>query len=130
MRMDFENIDHITTQAPFNSLPIKPEMLEKIKANMQAHGFDKSEAIHLWGNICIDGHTRLKAAKELDVKIVPIFRHEFQDETEALAYTIHKQCDRRNITDDQILYWVEVLDVRGQRGGDKKSDKIKAQMHL
>jgi protein gp37 len=49
----------------------------------------------------------------------------FATEDEALAYAIHLQRNRRNLTDAEIIRCIEALDRRKQRGGDHKSENYK-----
>ncbi len=45
--------------------------------------------------VCIDGHTRLQAAKNLGIEEVPVFVHEFDTEEEAVEKAIKLQRNRR-----------------------------------
>jgi hypothetical protein len=126
----------IKTHSLFEALfPINPELLEEIEKDMRDDGFDDSQRIVLatWTGqkepVCIDGHTRLKAAINVGIDIVPVWEHEFETEEEALQKAIKLQKNRRNMTDADLLRCVEALDKRDSHGGDRKSDeaKIKAQ---
>jgi len=114
-------ISAIITRPPFNELfTISPAVLENIKLAMAEGGYDQSQPIVLWEgeNVVIDGHTRLQAAKEVGLKEIPVFHKNFADEDEALAYAIHNQRNRRNLTDAELLRCIEALDKRKERGGD------------
>ncbi len=114
-------LDQITKAEPFASLfTIKPEVIEAIKADMQTNGFDPSKPISVWRKpdgtrILIDGYTRVRAAEELGLLRVTAYEKIFASEAEALAYAIHTQKDRRNLSDTEILRLVQLID-RPQTG--------------
>jgi len=74
----------------------------------------------------LDGHTRLLAAQAAGIEDVPVAWKSFASEDAAVAYAIHCQRDRRNLTGADILRWVGELDRRKQRGGDHKSVEAKS----
>ena len=120
-------ISAIITRPPFNELfAISPAVLENIKQAMAEGGYDQSQPIVLWEgeNVVIDGHTRLQAAREVGLEDIPVFYKRFADEGEALAYAIHNQRNRRNLTDAEILRCIEALDRRKERGGDRKREEF------
>jgi protein gp37 len=120
-------VSAIITRPPFNELfTISPAVLENIKLAMAEGGYDQSQPIVLWEgeNVVIDGHTRLQAAREVGLDDIPVFYKRFADEGEALAYAIHNQRNRRNLTDAEILRCIEALDRRKGRGGDRKSEEF------
>jgi protein gp37 len=122
-------IDEIKTQEPFNSIfDINDAILQAIKENMEEQGYDEALPIVLWGNIVIDGHTRLEAAKQAGIKDIPVVQYEFKSERHALEYAIHNQRNRRNLTQAEILRCIEALDKRQKRGGDRKSKEFKNQI--
>lgn len=109
----------IITRSPFNELfTVNPAVLENIKLAMAEWGYDPSQPIIVWEgeNVVVDGHTRLQAAREMGLEDIPVCYKRFADEDEALAYAIHNQQNRRNLTDAELLRCVEVLDKRKQRG--------------
>ena len=119
-------ITALRTRKPFSTLfPPQPEVLAAIKEDMEEHGFDPSKPIDVWRDVgklvVVDGHTRLQAATEAGLGEVETYAHEFTDETEALEYAIRNQSRRRNLTAAELLRCVEALDVRKQRGGDRRS---------
>uniref|UniRef100_A0A6M3ILD5 ParB-like N-terminal domain-containing protein n=1 Tax=viral metagenome TaxID=1070528 RepID=A0A6M3ILD5_9ZZZZ len=112
-------IDKIYTADPFQGLfPVKQDVFDAIRDDMRDFGYDDSQPIIVWKSkgLVIDGHTRLKAAKELGLTEVYISEKEFQDEDEALAYAIHNQRDRRNLTDADLLRCVRIVDERKKKG--------------
>jgi len=112
-------LSHLITRPPFNNLfAISPAVLENIKQAMAKGGYDQSQPIVLWEgeNVVIDGHTRLQAAREVGFEEVPVFYKSFADEDEALAYAIHNQRHRRNLTDAEIIRCIEALDKRKRQG--------------
>jgi|GEM_PF-1574099 ParB family chromosome partitioning protein len=109
-------LDQITKADPFQSLySIKPEVLKAIRSDMEAHGFDHSKPVNVWNRddgsrILVDGYTRVLAAEEAGLLTVTAFESSFTDEASALAYAVHMQRDRRNLTDAELLGLVEKID--------------------
>jgi ParB-like chromosome segregation protein Spo0J len=131
--MDRMKTTEIRTNETFTNLfPIKAEVLSKIEEHIRENRFLISHPLDLakWGDlkepVCIDGHTRLQAAKNLGLEEVPVITHELDSEDEALELAIHLQQNRRNITDAEIFACVQALDKRHQRGGDRRSDEAKS----
>ena len=131
--MEMMNPREIKTHKSFEALfPIRPELLGKIENDMREGTYDISQPIILatWEGqkepVCIDGHTRVKAAINAEIENVPVFTHEYDDEQEALEKAIRLQRNRRNITDAEILACVEALDARKPRGGDRRSEEAKS----
>ncbi len=107
--------DDITTVPLFKNLfPADEKIKDSIKESMMKDGFDKSKPIDIWNGVCIDGHTRLAAAKEVGIK-VEVFKHNFANDDEALEYAIHNQRDRRNLTSADIVRCVGMLDKRATK---------------
>jgi hypothetical protein len=128
-----KNPEEIKTHPTFESLfPIKPDLLEKIEQDMRDGRYDHSQPIILatWEGqeepICIDGHTRLKAAINVGIEEVPVYVHEFNTEQEALEKTIKLQRNRRNMTDVEIMACVKALDKKKPRGGDRRSEAVRS----
>ena len=122
------NIDELKEAEPYKSLfRIDRSVLESIKADMRQNGFDRSQPITVWlklegdEHIVIDGHTRLEAARELGIEIIPVARRLFDNEEAAIRFAIDSQNNRRNLTDADILHLVEIVDKLLPRGGDRKS---------
>lgn len=114
-------LDQLTKAEPFASLfSIKPEVFEAIKADMAVNGFDPSKPVNVWRKadgtrVLIDGYTRVRAAAELGLLRVTAYEKTFASEAEALAYAIHTQKDRRNLSDAELLRLIELVD-RPQEG--------------
>jgi ParB family chromosome partitioning protein len=119
-------ISEITTRSPFKDLfTINHTVLKAIEDDMKKYGFDESAPIVLLkeGNVVIDGHTRLQAAKNAGLKEVDVCMADF-DEPTAVEYAIHNQRDRRNITDADMLRCIEAVDNRAGRWPSKNPDDI------
>lgn len=122
-------IASIRCAEPFQSLfPIDMPTLGKISDHMKANGFDVACPLIIWseGNVLIDGHTRLLAARECGISSVPVIKKHFASEDAAVEYAIHCQRDRRNLSDADVLRWVAELDRRKARGGDRRSAEAKS----
>lgn len=62
----------------------------------------------------------LRSAQAAGLEAVYVFSHEFDDEKDALAYAIHNQRDRRNLTADYILRCIFFIDTLKQAGRPEK----------
>jgi ParB family chromosome partitioning protein len=113
-------IDDIKTASPFCDLfPVRKRVLDDIVWDMRRNGYDNSQPLVLWkdhGNVVIDGHTRLSAAKKANIYQIPIIFKAFSDEEDALKYAIACQKNRRNLSDSELVACVVEL--------DKRKDKI------
>jgi hypothetical protein len=131
--MDTRKVSEISTHGTFEQLfPIRDELLEKIEQDMREGSYDLSQPVILatWNGqkepVCIDGHTRLKAANNAGIEELPVFFHEYGTEQEALEKAIKLQQNRRNMTDADIIVYVAALDSRRLRGGDRRSEQAKS----
>lgn len=110
-------IDQLVTKSPFKDLfPVDGATLCAITESMTQDGFDASKPVDVWGQVVIDGHTRLQAARAAGLSEVETWAHDFADETDALEYAIHNQRNRRNLTAAEIVRCVAALDERKQQG--------------
>ncbi len=109
-------LDQLTKAEPFALLfSIKTEVFEAIKADMAVNGFDPSKPVNVWRKadgtrVLIDGYTRVRAAEELGLLRVTAYEKTFATEAAALAYAIHTQKDRRNLSDAELLRLIELVD--------------------
>jgi hypothetical protein len=131
--MDTMSPREIHTHESFKALfPINPELLAKIENDMREGTYDLSQPVILatWKGqkepVCIDGHTRLRAAINVGVEEVPIWIHEFDSEQEAIGHAIKLQQNRRNMTDAELMVCVALLDSKRPRGGDRRSEEAKS----
>jgi ParB family chromosome partitioning protein len=82
---------------------------------MKANGFNPSKPVNVWKkpdgtHTLIDGYTRIRAAEELALLRVTAYEKTFGTEAEALAYAIHIQHERRNLSDAELLRLIELVD--------------------
>lgn len=113
MENNFMNISELNIQDPFVSIfPIGNDTLESIRQDMDTNGFDPVFPIIVWEgkNIVVDGHTRFAAAKSVGLEEVPVLFKNFDNEDDAVLYSFHIQRNRRNMSDDDILRCLELLD--------------------
>jgi protein gp37 len=94
---------------------------------MLNNGFDPTCPIILgkgdWTDVSvvIDGHTRLQVANNL--KIEPEFTTKwFESELAAIEYAIHRQLDRRNLNDAELLLTVPKIHQMKPRGGNNNPE--------
>lgn len=118
-------VEDIMVIKPFNSLfDISPEVLAAVTESMKNTGYDHAFPVVLWEDVCIDGHTRIIAAEKLGIKEIPVQHKSFNNEKEALEYSIHNQRDRRNLTDAELLRCIAAIDKplskvqAGKKGGE------------
>ena len=103
----------LKTREPFDTLfPIKEDTLAAIHQDMENNGFDPVFPIVVWEeeSVVVDGHTRFTAARNLGLDTVPVILKSFDNEDDAILYSFHIQRNRRNMTDDDILKCLTVLD--------------------
>jgi ParB family transcriptional regulator, chromosome partitioning protein len=111
---------------------MQPKLFKKIGKDMREGTYDLSQSVILatWNGqkepVCIDGHTRLKAAINAGIEELPVSTHEFDTEEEAIKKAIMLQQNRRNMSDADIVACVAALDSRRMRGGDRRSDEAKS----
>ncbi len=123
--LDCMRILDIKVAEPFKSLlPIRSDIKERIVADMVENEFDPSQPLVIWKeeNVLVDGHTRLAAAARANLSKVPVLRKSFKDEAAAVAYALHTQCGRRNLTDAELIDLIPKVDRLSPRGGDRRSD--------
>ncbi len=103
----------LKTREPFDTLfPIKEDTLAAIHQDMETNGFDPVFPIVVWEeeSVVVDGHTRFTAAKNLGLDSVPVILKSFDNEDDAILYSFHIQRNRRNMSDDDILKCLALLD--------------------
>ena len=117
------NTDSLRTAEPFKNLfPIREDTLDKIAESMKRYGFDRAHPIAVWSGhnlTVVDGHTRLLAATNLGIEVIPVVLREFADENAALEYAIGSQRNRRNLTDAELMKCISALDQRKKKGPKK-----------
>jgi len=110
-------IDVIQTDDRFQIFPKNSdEVIQAIKEDMEANGYDEASPLVLWGDVIIDGHTRFEIATGLGIEEVPCIRYDFENEDLAFDYAIHIQRDRRNLGDEQLFFAIEKVDQKLGRG--------------
>jgi protein gp37 len=115
-------ISRLKIKKPFSNLfGIDAVTLSVITEDMQTRGYDASKPLDIWRDTIVDGHTRVKAAISVGISDVPVYKHNFKNEDEALEYAIHNQRNRRNLTQAEIIRCIEAVDKRRKRGGNNKA---------
>lgn len=108
-----------------------PDDIEQIKASIEADGFN--DPIGIWkGNVIIEGHGRLIAAKELGLETVPVIRLDHLTDTQRRDYAIrHNRTaelsawDFGKLEEEIARLEIEGVDLSGLKftfGGDFGSD--------
>jgi hypothetical protein len=83
----------------FNIFPeAKKEDFERLKADIQANGFDKSQPITTYDGEILDGWNRLKACQQLE--IAPVFTKFSGSAADAIAFVMRTN-KRRNLNSGQ-----------------------------
>ncbi len=117
------NPDTLTTRQPFDKLfPIQDETLAAISQNMEANGYDPVFPLVVWEkeNVLVDGHTRFAAAQNMHLDQVPVVYKSFEDEDDALLYSFQVQRNRRNMSDDDIVKCLALLDAMHKKNKEDK----------
>jgi ParB family chromosome partitioning protein len=117
----------ICLYATFSNLfPKSLHVLVGLKQHIKANGYDEAFPLILaygpWTphDVLLDGHCRRRVCEELGVEKVPVVRRFFETEEEAVAYMIHIQRNRRNLTDAEIVNCIGTLDQLKAVGRPKK----------
>jgi ParB family chromosome partitioning protein len=103
----------IRVEKPFSHFfPIHDDTVLAIRIDMDENGYDPAFPLIVWQgeNILVDGHTRMIAARDAGIERVPALIKTFENEDDAILYAFHLQRNRRNLSDDQIIRCLEVLD--------------------
>ena len=111
---------------------IKPEVLARIEEGMKgASKYDFSQPVILaqWEGqkepVCIDGHTRIQAAINAGLQSVPVFIHEdLESEEEAKLIAVKLQCNRRNLSDGELMTFLEMLDTPNKQMRDQSTGQF------
>jgi N6-adenosine-specific RNA methylase IME4 len=83
----------------FNIFPeMLPEDYERLKADLQANGYDEKQPIYTYEGAILDGWNRQRACNELG--IVPAIKQFYGDEVEAIQFVMRTN-KRRNLTSSQ-----------------------------
>lgn len=119
-------IESLKLKKPFVGLfDTKPQTLEAITKDMVEHGFDDAHPVIVeqgTGRV-IDGVTRVRAARAANLKVITVVDKVFDNDDEALDYAIKCQLERRNMSDAEILKFVEFYHNKRPRGGDRRSSE-------
>lgn len=103
---------------------------EGLKAEIISDGI--RDPLVIWNpdnnHILVDGHNRLRVAKELNMMAVPVSYKVFKDKADAAGWIVNHQSARRNMTDWQKYKAGEVLrkiieDGQSKGGRPKESEK-------
>jgi ParB family chromosome partitioning protein len=106
-------VSQIKLRPVFQELfPINDKDLQSITADIKEHGYDPSQPVHIWQeqNVLIDGHTRFAATKNAGLYDIPVYKHSFTSEQDALAYALRAQLNRRNLDDAGLFTAVAKMD--------------------
>ncbi len=76
--------------------------------------------------MCIDGHTRIRAAIAARISRVPVVIEEFDNEVAAVEYVMNVQTNRRITKDRDIFKLIERYNSVTRRGGDRRSEQAKS----
>ena len=127
--------DTLTTRKPFDKLfPIQEETLVAISQDMEGNGFDPVFPLVVWEeeNVVVDGHTRFAAARNMHLDQVPVVYKSFENDDDALLYSFHVQRHRRNMSDNDIVKCLALLDAmhkedeKDQKTTRKEENRIRA----
>ncbi|MGO9571750.1 MAG: DUF5131 family protein [Desulfomonilaceae bacterium] len=125
----FDPRDIKTHSAFIGLFTIESELVARITEEMRISGFDPSQPMLLgtWPGqekpVCIDGHTRLKAAIEAGIKKVPAFvQPQFPSVESAVEYVLRLHSDRRNLTDAGLFAFTELISQRSKTGPKSTED--------
>lgn len=127
-------VSMIQVSETFESLfPLDEDMVEEIAEKMRKSGYDNSQPVHVWKEkgITIDGHTRLAASKLAELFEIPVYKHSFANENEAVLYALSLQLDRRNLTPQDMLNVAErYIELGGQKNIKALKKKLSSSLNV
>jgi len=129
------DINNIKISPVFESIfDIDNAVYVRVLESMRESGFDPAHPVTLWGEtgILIDGHTRIRAAREAGISVIYYCPKYFDNEAEALLYARNCQLNRRNLTPDQralLLHEIneQMKKKQGAPEGNNNAGKQRAQ---
>jgi hypothetical protein len=119
-------LDDVRVSETLRGLLPDSGLIPIISGNMRSVGFDRAHPIVLgfWPGpefpVVVDGHTRLRAAREAGLKEVPVVIQPFESEAAAIEYAIWNQGQRRSWTDAGIFTGLQVYH-RSKKPGPKSN---------
>jgi ParB family chromosome partitioning protein len=107
---------------------VNETVLASVVKSMKEKGYDRSQPVVLWKgrNCVVDGHTRLKAAREAGIAAIPVVEREFGSLEEAVEYAFKRQAERRNLTQPEIFLAAIRLKIKDHRDGSGRSGELLA----
>lgn len=110
---------------------IDPDTLKAIEKSMSsAAGYDAKFPLLIWKekNVLYDGHSRLTAAKNCRLPLVPVLYVSFPDEAAVWQEIQRLQLDRRNVSDADKLQLI--LNDAGFQSAKNKKSFIAERLHV
>ena len=103
MKLQIEYVDIDSIKPYENNAKLHPrEQIEQIKKSIEKFGMN--DPIGIWKNEIVEGHGRLIACKELELKEIPIIRLDHLTDEERKAYILaHNKLTMNSDFDFQVL---------------------------
>jgi len=125
------NISDIVIDPVFSKeFDIDENVLNRIKLSMEKNGYDLSQPIVVWEHegktILVEGHTRVRAVRELNKKTLYAINKPFKNREEAYMYVKNRQIDRRNLKDKDLFKYL--MNQENESNPDEKGrlDEVQA----
>lgn len=125
----FLSPDEIVVRPDLDALlrPLQTDEMKYLRQSMEEYGWKETEPMEIWGDTVLDGHNRLRIARELGIERIPVHSLYFESDNEAKAYMYTRQIGRRNLTDSlRQLYIGQLHSVLKEEKGSLEAARFLA----
>lgn len=131
-KVSYIDIDKINVDKEFESIFLQKEAdVQKLKDSMAKNGFDPNFPVILAKGVpevddktIVEGHSRLKAARQLNITRIPYVEKQFSSREEIISFIYRIQVARRNLTEqEQLLYIQKMTAMKNENGKQVKTDQ-------
>ncbi len=114
----------LQVRKPFSGLfPWSQAVADAIREDMAANGYDPAFPIVVWEGAIVDGHTRAKVATDLKIQALVVDKA-FGSVREALAYAVHCQRDRRNLSNEGLMNAIAAIDAEYREQAKERQKEL------
>ena len=131
-KVSYIDIDRINVDKEFENIFIQKEAdVEKLKESMSQNGYDPNFPVILAkgcpevdDETIVEGHSRLKAARQLNIRRIPYVEKQFSSREEIISFIYRIQVSRRNLSEqEQLLYIQKMTAMKKENGKQLKTDQ-------
>lgn len=131
-KVSYIDIDKIIIDKEFESIFLQKEAdVQKLKESMAKNNFDPNFPVILAKGVpevddktIVEGHSRLKAARQLHINRIPYVEKQFSSREEIISFIYRIQVARRNLTEqEQLIYIQKMMAMKNENGKQLKTDQ-------